>query len=273
MNQVVPGAVSGPNRFVVCTELAGEEVSLEQVERMARRYYWAGGFCAGQDVVEIACGTGQGLGYLRSLCRSLRAGDISPEMVRRAKEIYAQFDITIQELDAGKLPFADASADIVILFEAIYYLKNPEDFIAECRRTLRPGGKILLATANPDLFDFVRSPFSFRYFGAADFPAFFDALGFNVRMYGDTPLARVRLRQKLLRPIKALATRLNIIPGSMRSKRLLKRLFFGGMTMMPSQINAETAPWIDPVGLPAGTPDRHHKVLFCEASLRPAPRP
>lgn len=260
--------MKGPDQYLLCTEVVGEEVSLEQVERMARRYYWAGSLCTGLDVVEVACGTGQGLGYLRSCARSLRAGDISPEMVARALETYRHDDITILRLEAEALPFDDHSLDVVLLFEAVYYLQNPEVFIKECVRILRPGGKVLIATANPDLYDFTASPFSFRYFGAADFAPWFGPLGFEVRLLGDTPLAEVGFRQRLLRPLKGLASRLDLIPSTMKSKRMLKRMFFGAMSRMPERITQATAPWVEPCPIPPDRPDRRHKVLFCEATLR-----
>ncbi len=50
--------------FISVTEIAGDEVTQEQADRLCNRYYWAGRYCSGKDVVEAACGPGQGLGYL-----------------------------------------------------------------------------------------------------------------------------------------------------------------------------------------------------------------
>ena len=47
--------------YSTVTELAGDEITAEQLERLCHRYYWAGTFCAGKDVIEAACGTGPGL--------------------------------------------------------------------------------------------------------------------------------------------------------------------------------------------------------------------
>ena len=66
--------------YLAVTELSGDEVSQEQVDRICNRYYWAGKYCAGKDVLEVACGTGQGLGYLSKLAKSLNAGDFSEEI-------------------------------------------------------------------------------------------------------------------------------------------------------------------------------------------------
>ena len=40
--------------FTTVTEVAGEEVSGEQIERLAHRYYWAGEFCRGRDVLLVS---------------------------------------------------------------------------------------------------------------------------------------------------------------------------------------------------------------------------
>jgi len=125
--------------YSTVTELPGEDVTQEQIERMARRYSWAGEYCCDKDVLEVACGAGQGLGYLELVAKSLKAGDITPSLVIRAQAHYGG-RIRIEEMDAQQLPFPDGSLDVVILFEAIYYLPLAEQFVSECRRVLRRGG-------------------------------------------------------------------------------------------------------------------------------------
>src|SRR5262245_32429763 len=137
--------------FVEVTELAGSGISAEQLTRMAHRYGWAAGFCGQKDVVEVACGSGPGLGALASVSRSLEAGDYSEDILKIAKAHYgARFPL--RQLDAQALPYADASKDVVILFEAIYYIPDATRFVRECRRVLRPGGQVLIASANKDLY-------------------------------------------------------------------------------------------------------------------------
>ncbi|MBT8137110.1 MAG: class I SAM-dependent methyltransferase [Gammaproteobacteria bacterium] len=46
------------------------------------------------------------------------------------------------------LPFADASYDLVWCSEVIEHLQSPEQFVAECERVLKPGGKLILTTPN-----------------------------------------------------------------------------------------------------------------------------
>ena len=74
--------------FVAITEISGDEVTVEQVERMARRYYWAGDYCVDKDILEVGCGTGQGVGYLASAARSVTAGDYSDTLLEIARRHY-----------------------------------------------------------------------------------------------------------------------------------------------------------------------------------------
>ncbi len=67
------------------TEIAGELISEEQLDRAYTRYKWAQGFCEGKDVLEVACGVGQGLGLLHKVAKSLIASDIDNEILDTAK--------------------------------------------------------------------------------------------------------------------------------------------------------------------------------------------
>lgn len=250
--------------YIEVTEIAGDNVSLEQVERLCRRYYWAGAYCRDKNVLEVACGSGQGLGYLASLSRSLRAGDISPALVQRARTHYRE-RVDIAEMDALALPFPDASLDVVILFEALYYLSDAARFVAEASRVLRPEGYLLIATANPDLYDFNPSPHSVRYYGVKELGALLHPAGFQCEFFGDTPLGSLSLRQRILRPIKRLAVRFNLIPSTMAAKKLLKRLVFGELVPMPAEIDVHTAQAMPCSPLRTDAAEVGHKVIFCAA--------
>lgn len=254
------------NDYSSVTELADDEVTHEQVERLAHRYNWASSYCREKDVLEIACGAGQGLGFLAGVAKSVRAGDITPSLVEWARAHYAE-RVRIDIMDAKALPFAPGSLDVVILFEAIYYLPSAEKFLEECRRVLRPGGLVLIATANKDLYDFNPSPFSTRYFGVPELDTMLSKQGFTSRFFGAYPVSSLSVRQKILRPLKTLAARLNLIPKTMAGKKWLKRLVFGGLTRMPPEIDPRQYAYLQPVEIPSRDVDSHYKVIYCAASV------
>lgn len=139
------------------TEVPEDRVTHEQFARMFHRYRFATNFCKGKDVLEIACGAGQGLGYLARKARRVVGGDCTENLIQSAREYYKD-RVELYLLDAHRLPFEDKSFDVVILYEAIYYLAQPEKFVAETRRVLREGGILLIATVNKDWSEFNPSP-------------------------------------------------------------------------------------------------------------------
>ena len=251
--------------YLSVTELAGDDVAVEQVDRMCQRYYWAGKYCRGKDVLEVACGTGQGAGYLAGLASSYRAGDYSEKILEIARGHYGE-RIEFQQLDAQQLPFENGSFDVVVLFEAIYYLSSAERFVAEGRRVLRRGGKVLIATANKDLFDFNASPHSYTYYGVPDLRDLFSRYGFTSTFFGNTPVSSLSWRQRMLRPVKTIVVNLGLMPKTMSGKKILKRLVFGSLVPMPAEIVAGMVHYVDPDPIPADHPDRKHKVLYCVAT-------
>lgn len=94
------------NNYVSVTEIAGDEVTQEQVDRLCNRYYWVGQYCSGKDVVESACGSGQGLGYLSGIAKSLEAGDYSDKILSIAQRHYRK-RIALRQFDAQDMPFEE----------------------------------------------------------------------------------------------------------------------------------------------------------------------
>lgn len=253
--------------FLIVTERAGEPVTRAQVERFHQRYLWAGTFCRDRDVLEVACGTGPGLGYLQSVSRTFKAGDVSDATLEIARRHYGE-RIDLRQFDAAKTPFPDSSFDVVVLFEAIYYLPRVEDFIAETRRILRAGGLLLLATANKDLVDFNPSPFSVCYLNPPELNDLLVANGFAAEFFGGSPQQQDGLASAVLRFAKQAVVRLRLMPRSMKGKRLLKRLVFGRLVQMPVEFDGSGVSFVPPVPIPASSPDRKHQVLYCAATKK-----
>jgi len=253
--------------YSTVTELSGSYVSQEQIDRIYNRYYWAGEYCHNKDVLELACGTGQGLGYLLKIAKTLHAGDYSEKILKIAQKHYRN-RVALREFDAQNMPYKDNSMDVIILFEAIYYLPSAERFVSECRRVLREGGKVLIATANKDLYDFNPSPNSYKYYGVVELQELFKKQGFTVEFYGNTSVDILSLRQKLFRPIKRWAVKFGLIPKTLEGKRIIKRLIFGRLVKMPSEIKENMVPFVGPTKLSSSQPDNKHKVIYCVATLQ-----
>ena len=251
--------------FLDVTELAGDPISAEQLDRMVHRYDWAAGFCREKDVAEVACGTGPGLGLLALVARSLEAGDFSAPMLDRVRVHYGD-RVPLQRFDASKMPYADVSKDVLIIFEAIYYLSSTEDFVEECRRVLRPRGHLLIVTANKDLSDFNPSPHSYTYYGVMELESVLRSKGFSAEYFGYISVSEISLKQRILRPVKQMAVKLGLMPKTMVGKKLLKKLMFGDLVKMPAEITEQhLQSYVPPKKLEIAR-NTTHKVIYCAAT-------
>lgn len=253
-------------KYKEVTELSGDDISQEQLVRLCSRYYWAEEHCRGKDVLEVACGAGAGLGYLAQTCKTIEACDIDPEIVEIAKSHYKdRFKIVTG--DAHQLPFDNLSKDVIILFEALYYIKDVENFISECKRILRPNGMLLISLPNKSLYDFNPSPLSHKYFTISELNNLLDGCGFKTNFLGGTKISTVSWRQKILRPVKKVAVLLNLVPKSMNGKKLLKKLIFGELIHMPHEIHSSTAKRELFTDLDLDKIDLDHKVIYSVSTL------
>jgi len=253
--------------FIDVTEFPDQIVPLEQVKRLNHRYIWASSFCEGKDTVEVACGSGYALNFLKEKCATIEAGDFSAAIVKIAKQNTLE-SIDILQFDACKMPYQNNSKDIIIIFEAIYYLDDFTSFINEAERVLRPSGQILIATANKDLYDFNPSPHSTRYFGVTELNSIFLDRGWDASFFGFLSTNEVSIRQKLFRPIKKLAASLNLIPDSMDGKTFLKKIVFGKSMPLPSQLDPELFPYDSPISLEKNKKNQEFKVIYCRAKRK-----
>jgi ubiquinone/menaquinone biosynthesis C-methylase UbiE len=253
--------------YSTVTEATGTRVSREALSMLYTRYRTALTFCDGKDVLEVACGAGQGLGYLASKAGRTIGGDYTDGLLRLARRHYGH-RVPLIRLDAQALPFRERSFDVVLLYEALYYLAQPDAFLAESRRVLRDHGIVLICTANREWPDFNPSPFSAKYFSAQELHEWLLRQGFKVELYGAFPVVDEAASDRLVSLLKRLATRLHLIPKTMRGKEVLKRLFFGKLASIPSEVidgMAELAPLVP---LSGTSIVRHYKVLYAVGRLQ-----
>jgi|APSaa5957512535_1039671.scaffolds.fasta_scaffold07408_7 SAM-dependent methyltransferase len=248
--------------YSTITELPNEKVPLEQILRITERYCWASKFAIEQDVLECACGAGQGADLLNSISHSYVAADYDKGLISIAKQNNPVVNFKV--FDALNIPFDDGSFDVVLICEALYYFSDISKFLQEAKRVLRRGGKILIVSANPGLFDFNPSPFTYTYPSVTDMGEYFNINGFKyISAEGGTSTAESGLRQKLLRPVKLIASRLNLIPKTMKGKSWLKKMFFGGeFVSMPNSIVCKENKPIFVNTIEMDKNDTTHKVLY-----------
>lgn len=108
----------------------------------------------GQNVLDVACGTGVVAITARRNGAKVTGLDLTPELLARAKEhsaVPGYEDITWKEGDAEDLPFPDASFDVVLSQFGHMFAPRPEFATKEMLRVLKPGGTIAFSTWPPEL--------------------------------------------------------------------------------------------------------------------------
>jgi SAM-dependent methyltransferase len=105
-------------------------------------------------VLDIGCGGGAFLGdALRTGCRAAGV-DHSAEMVRVARELNADAiadgRLDIVQADAARLPFEDGSFTCAATMQVFFFFPDPARVLAECRRVLRPGGRLAVFTVSEE---------------------------------------------------------------------------------------------------------------------------
>ncbi len=255
--------------YTSVTELPGRKASKEQLVRLYGRYHFASQFCKAKYVLEAACGSGIGLGYLARRAKRVVGGDIDEHILSFAQEYYKRRNnIQLYRFDAHKLPFKGTSFDVIILYEAIYYLAHPERFLAECRRVLKKGGTLIICMANKDCPGFSKSPFSFKYFSCLELLALLKQHHFDVELFGDCPVDTGAIRQKLISNIRRRAVALGLIPKTMDGKEILKRIFFGKLLIIPGEVEDGMVKYQPPIPISSNSPSSQYRVLFAVAHAR-----
>ncbi|WP_083730918.1 MULTISPECIES: bifunctional 2-polyprenyl-6-hydroxyphenol methylase/3-demethylubiquinol 3-O-methyltransferase UbiG [Protofrankia] len=103
-------------------------------------------FTTGAVVVEAGCGEGYGAAMLARSASRVIAVDTAADVVEHVRRTYPA--TTPVRADLQRLPFADATAEVVANLQVIEHLNDQEAFLAECARVLRPAGTLVLTTPN-----------------------------------------------------------------------------------------------------------------------------
>lgn len=100
----------------------------------------AAGVSAGTRVLDVACGHGHVAAAAATRGATAQAVDFSSAMVGIARTTYP--DIAVSEGDAENLPFGARTFGAVVSGFGIHHVPRAVRALAECRRVLKPGGRL-----------------------------------------------------------------------------------------------------------------------------------
>jgi ubiquinone/menaquinone biosynthesis C-methylase UbiE len=106
-------------------------------------------------VLDVAAGTGHVARRMAPKVRAVVAIDATEAMLEAGRieaKRAALKNVVFMQADAVKLPFLDASFDIVVSRFAVHHFEDPRVQLAEMRRCLRMGGRLAIAdlVCDPD---------------------------------------------------------------------------------------------------------------------------
>src|SRR5689334_21522536 len=144
-------------------------------ERLASR-------CAGRDVLEAGCGEGYGADLIAGRARRVIGLDYDESAVAHVRARYPRVEMLHGNL--ADLPLTDGEVDVVVNFQVIEHLWDQGQFVAECRRVLRPSGTLLMSTPNRITFspgrDTPINPFHTRELNADELAELLTGNGFEI---------------------------------------------------------------------------------------------
>jgi SAM-dependent methyltransferase len=100
---------------------------------------------AGDRVLDIGFGEGYGWQILSASGASYRGVEVDPAIVEHARARYGPYFDTY---DGSSIAAPDGAFDLVVAFQMIAYLDDPQPLLREIRRVLDPAGLALITTPN-----------------------------------------------------------------------------------------------------------------------------
>jgi ubiquinone/menaquinone biosynthesis C-methylase UbiE len=106
----------------------------------------------GHRVLDAGCGSGPLSAALVAKGAKVTGFDGSPAMVELARRRLGE-DADLHVADLSRpLPFADAAFDDVVVSLVLHYLQDWTAPLAELRRVLKPGGRLMLSVNHPIMY-------------------------------------------------------------------------------------------------------------------------
>lgn len=160
-------------------EFTGERVVPGEVEpdlwnEHVSRYHFAARFAGSRHVADLGCGAGYGSAILARAAAQVDGFDLSAEAVAWATEHYPLANVRFSVADCARVPLEDGAAGLVVAFELIEHLAQPEGLLREARRILASDGLFLISTPNAAYYAESRgasgpNPFHAREYDLAEF--------------------------------------------------------------------------------------------------------
>jgi 2-polyprenyl-3-methyl-5-hydroxy-6-metoxy-1,4-benzoquinol methylase len=96
-------------------------------------------------LLDVGCGNGRFLQRMRAIGWEVEGTDFDPKAAAAA---HAEHGLTVRVGDLASIAYPDAQFDVVTLQHLIEHVPDPVALLQECRRILKPQGRLVLVTPN-----------------------------------------------------------------------------------------------------------------------------
>jgi len=127
---------------------------------------------------------------------------------------------------------------------------------------------LLIAMVNKDWSEFNPSPFRTRYFSVPELGQLLQDNGFKTEFYGAFSVLPKGMKEKVIATIRKIAVALHLIPKTMKGKEFFKRIFFGKLIPLPSEITDGMTEYIPPAPIPDNSSNYEYKVIYAVSRLQ-----
>jgi ArsR family transcriptional regulator len=123
------------------------------------------------EVADLGCGEGYLSIEMARWARRVVAVDRSREVLSRGRELARRRkigNIVWKRGELERVPLQAETMDVVLLSQALHHAEKPEVVMAETRRILRPGGRVLILELREHGEAWVRAKLGDRWLGFSD---------------------------------------------------------------------------------------------------------
>ena len=112
-------------------------------DAIIEKILYNGGVAPQKDILDVACGTGVLFPfYINRNVNSITGIDISPEMVKIAKEKFPQIETICGDAEIFQF---DKKFDVIMIYNAFPHFPNPEKLIGNLVSRLKDKGRLSIA--------------------------------------------------------------------------------------------------------------------------------